>query len=121
MPWSETTAMDERLQFVADLRRGTEEMAVLCRRYSVSRKTGYKWLARYDAGGRPALRERSHASHSCPHRIAAEMAELLCAARVAHPSWGPIKLLAWLRPRHPDLAWPAASTAGDLLVRRGLV
>ncbi|MEJ7811749.1 MAG: hypothetical protein WKG32_15155 [Gemmatimonadaceae bacterium] len=40
MPWSEITAMDERLQFVADVRRGTEEMTVLCRRSGISRKTG---------------------------------------------------------------------------------
>lgn len=121
MPWQETSVMQVRQEFVTMAQHDGVSMAELCRRYGISRKTGYKWLARYDAGGRPALRERSHASHSCPHRIAAEMAELLCAARVAHPSWGPIKLLAWLRPRHPDLAWPAASTAGDLLVRRGLV
>ena len=51
MPWSETTPMDERLQFLADVRRGTDEMTVLCRRYGISRKTGYKWLARYTADG----------------------------------------------------------------------
>lgn len=49
------------------------------------------------------------------------MAELICAARQAHPSWGPGKLLDWLAPRHPRLRWPAVSTAGDLLARRGLV
>jgi hypothetical protein len=49
------------------------------------------------------------------------VAQLLCAAREAHPSWGPAKLLAWLVPRHPRVDWPAVSTAGDLLARRGLV
>jgi hypothetical protein len=96
-------------------------MTELCARYGVSRQTGYKWLARYDAGGRPALRARSHAPHACPHRVPDAVAELLCAARTAHPTWGPRKLLDWLRPRHPRVAWPAASTAGDLLKRRGLV
>jgi hypothetical protein len=43
------------------------------------------------------------------------------AARRQHRSWGPAKLLAWLRPRHAGVAWPAISTAGDLLARRGLV
>jgi transposase InsO family protein len=50
------------------------------------------------------------------------MAALLCATRRAHPSWGPIKLLDWLRPRHPKVRdWPAPSTVGDLLAREGLV
>jgi putative transposase len=50
-----------------------------------------------------------------------EVAAVICAARRQHPSWGPAKLLAWLRPRQPALDWPAVSTAGDLLARRGLV
>jgi hypothetical protein len=47
------------------------------------------------------------------------VAELLCAARAAHPTWGPAKLLDWLRPRHRGVDWPAVSTAGDLLARAG--
>ncbi|MHB1225253.1 MAG: leucine zipper domain-containing protein, partial [Gemmatimonadaceae bacterium] len=80
-------------------------------------KTGYKWLERYESGGRPALRERSHAPHRCTHRIPDEIAALICAARAAHPNRDPDKLLDWRRPRHPELSWPAVSTAGDLLAR----
>jgi len=121
MPWQETDPVNQRARFITDHRHGLYSMAELCARYGVSRKTGYKSLARYDAGGRPALRERSHAPHACPHRISDAVAELLCAARAAHPTWRPAKLLDWLRPRHPRVAWPAVSTAGDLLARRGLV
>jgi len=121
MPWQETDPVDQRERFITDHQHGLYSMAELCGRYGVSRKTGYKWLARYDAGGRPALRERSHVPHTCPHRVADDVAARLCAARQAPPSWGPIKLLAWLRVRHPGLAWPAPSTAGDLLARHGLV
>jgi putative transposase len=56
-----------------------------------------------------------------PHRIADDVAALICLARRQHPSWGPEKLLQWLALRHPDLALPAVSTAGDLLARKGLV
>ena len=89
MPWSETTPMDERLQFVADLRRGTEEMAVLCRRYGVSRKTGYKWRDRYAAEGAAGLAARSHAVHACPHATAPGAVDALCELRRRHPTWGP--------------------------------
>lgn len=49
------------------------------------------------------------------------MAAHICDARKTHPDWGPATLLDWLAARHPGLDWPAVSTAGDLLTRRGLV
>jgi putative transposase len=121
MPWLETAPMDQRAQFVRDHRLGCYAVTELCARYGISRKTGYKWLARFEAAGRAGLADRSRAPHTCPHRIPPEVAEAICAARRQHPAWGPAKLLAWLAPRRPDLALPAASTAGDLLARRGLV
>jgi transposase InsO family protein len=96
-------------------------MTELSARYGISRKTGYKWLARFEAEGRPGLADRSHAPHHCPHRIERAVAQLIVSARHAHPSWGPRKLVDWLAPRYPDVVFPAASTVGDLLARRGLV
>jgi transposase InsO family protein len=71
--------------------------------------------------GGPRCRSGATRRTTCPHRISDAVAELLCAARIAHPTWGPAKLLDWLRPRHRGIDWPAVSTAGDLLARRGLV
>ena len=118
MPWLETAPVNERTRFIADDRLGLYTTTELCARYNISRKTGYKWLARYHEDGRRGLTDRSHAPHHCPHRMAPEIAELLCAARRHHPDWGSGKLLDWLAPRHPEIAeaaWPAVSTAGDLL------
>jgi transposase InsO family protein len=122
MPWQEMSQMDRRLQFVTDYQRGFCSMTELCARAGVSRKTGYKWLARYDALGAAGLAERSHAPHACPHRIDEDIARLLLDARRAHPSWGPGKLLQYLSPRHGRISlWPAVSTVADLLKRHGLV
>jgi putative transposase len=121
MPWLETSPVEQRERFIRDHRAGLYMMTELCARYAVSRKTGYKWLERFDEAGRHGLQDRSRAPHQCPHRITKDVAAMLCAARRAHPSWGPAKLVAWLRPRYPSVAWPAISTAGDLLARRGLV
>jgi transposase InsO family protein len=121
MAWLETSPVEQREQFIRDHRVGLYTMAELCARYAVSRKTGYKWLARFEAAGRAGLQDRSRAPHHCPHRIAPEVAAVICAARRQHPSWGPGKLLAWLERRQPELELPAISTAGDLLARRGLV
>lgn len=114
--------MDERLRFVRDAFSDRFTMSELCARYGVSRRIGYKWLARYDAEGRPGLRDRSRAPHHCPHQTPSIITELLVAERTAHPHWGARKLLEVLRPRHPQIrTWPAPSTAADLLARRGLV
>ena len=121
MPWMETAPVEQRTQFIVDHRQGLYPMTVLCARYGISRKTGYKWLDRVEEHGRRGLADRSRAPHHCPHRIAEATAELICTARRKHPDWGAGKLLDWLAPRHPDRDWPAVSTAGDLLARRGLV
>jgi putative transposase len=114
--------MEERLQFVRDALSDRWNMSELCARYGVSRKIGYKWLARYEEEGRRGLTDRSRAPHHCPHKIADTMAELLVATREAHPFWGARKLLKVLRDRHPRTDdWPAPSTVADLLARRGLV
>jgi transposase len=113
--------MEERKQFIEDHRLGLYDMKELCDRYGVSRKTGYKWLERFEEEGRRGLANRSRAPHRCPHKISDEVASVICESRRKHPEWGPRKLLDWLQPRHPALELPAASTAGDLLARRGLV
>jgi putative transposase len=121
MPWKETAPVDERADFIADHRDGLYSTSELCARYGISRKTGYKWLNRFEELGRQGLVDQSRAPRHCPHRIGDAIAELLCSARRKHPDWGPGKLLDFLAPRHPGVAWPAVSTVGDLLARRGLV
>jgi putative transposase len=114
--------MDERLQFILDAQSDHFTMTKLCARYGVSRRIGYKWVARYAEEGKRGLVDRSRAPHSCPHKIRPVLAELLCEFRRSHPDCGARKLLKVLRGRHPEIEdRPAASTAADLLARRGLV
>src|SRR5215510_4006489 len=68
-----------------------------------------------------ALAARPATSGSRASKRAAASGCGIAAARRQHPSWGAGKLLTWLQPRHPGMDWPAVSTAGDLLARRGLV
>ncbi len=102
MPWRETAPVDERSRFIDAHRAGGFTMTELCARFGISRRIGYKWLARYDAEGRAGLHNRSRAPHRCPHRIDDATAALLCAARRKHRDWGPEKLLDWLRPVTPE-------------------
>ncbi len=120
MPWTMGQEA-ERRSFVEDV-DGEESFAELCRRAGISRKTGYKWKDRYEQEGIAGLRDRSRAPHSMPWALPKDMKQWLLDARIAHPKWGPRKLVAWLGRRHPRVtAWPALSTIGDLLQREGLV
>ena len=70
--------------------------------------------------GLEGLGDLSRAPHRHPNRVAGEVEEQVVSARQAHPTWGPKKLVAWLREREPGIKWPAASTAGNILERHGL-
>ena len=59
MPWSETTPMDQKMQFIADYLRGELGMTELCELYGIARKTGYKFVERYLRAGPEALEEGS--------------------------------------------------------------
>ncbi len=47
--------------------------------------------------------------------------QAIVEAKHKWPRWGPEKLLDWLQAKHPDVEWPAVSTAGAILKRVGLV
>jgi putative transposase len=129
MPWRKTEPVMERARFIALHLEGLYSMSELCTRFGISRKTGYKWLARYQREGLAGLEDQSRAPHSCPHRTAAKTEAALARARAAHPTWGPKKLLPFLARTQPELpsirtpvgALPARSTAGEVLKRQGLV
>jgi putative transposase len=121
MPWSETTCMSERARFVRLWSTEQYTMTELCAQFGISRKTGYKWAGRWVTEGPPGLVDRSRAPHSCPHRTEARCEQELVAQRQRHPRWGARKLLEVVSAAHPDWGWPAASTATELLKRRGLV
>lgn len=113
--------MTERLRMMLAVTSGELTMAAACRQAGVSRKTGYKWQARFAATGVAGLAERSRAPRRRPQTVAAAVREAIVARRAQHPTWGPKKLIASLRADDPATDWPAPSTAGDLLQRAGLV
>jgi transposase InsO family protein len=120
MPWREICPMDEKMRLVAAVLADEHSMSELCASLGVSRKTGYKWLLRYRAQGAAGLHELSRAPHRVPWAIAEAQAQAILALRYAQPSWGPRKLRAKLAQRKPQESWPAPSTIGELLHRRGL-
>ena len=121
MPWRGMSPVDLRLEFMNEYRSGLFSMIELADQYGISRKTAYKWVARYAAEGPSGLLDRSRRPRQSPDRTAPDVVAELVAARRRHPYWGARKLLAWLAQRQPDVAWPTRSTACDLLNRAGLI
>ena len=120
MPWTETCVMDERLRFIAACLEDGETISALCRQFGVSRKTGYRWLRRYEAEGVVGLRDRSRAPHTNSRALADEVVAEVLAVRYRHPSWGPRKVKAWLEDNKGTRGWPPASSIGNLFDRAGL-
>ena len=121
MPWKEASTMTERARFIADYERGLCSMTELCRRYGVSRTTGYKLLQRFYDEGPLACCDRSRRPKNYPTRTPQYIVDEIIEARRLHPTWGPKKLLVLLDRKHPDWPWPARSTAADILKRNGLI
>jgi putative transposase len=112
--------MDNRLAFIADALSGLFTMVDLCARYEISRKTGYKWLLRYEQEGVSGLMDRSRAPHVHGRATAPEIVAALLALKAERPRWGPRKLVARLGWLHPELDWPGHTAAGAILKRAGL-
>ena len=121
MPWSETSPMDQRTQFIADYLRDMLSVTELCQLYGVSRKTAYKWIDRYLRLGPAGLEERSRRPRHSPNETAPEIVAAFLEARRRHPSWGGKKLLTIVHKRHPRWDLPGRSTVCDILSRHGMV
>ena len=121
MPWRESCAMDERVNFISDHRSGMWTMTELCERYEVSRQTGYKWLDRYRLEGAAGLMDRSHAPHVHGRATPQSVVDAIVELRRERPTWGPRKIIGKLEDRQPGIEWPSPSTAGEILKRANLI
>lgn len=112
--------MDQRVAFIADWLRDEWSMTELAERYTISRKTAYKWVNRYQTDPIAGLADQSRAPHAHGRRTPAEVAAVIVALRRRYPRWGPKKLRAILAEQTPTRVWPAASTMGEVIRRERL-
>src|SRR5260370_27038513 len=108
MVWTETCAVDERMRFVIAAEKHEEAFAAICRRFGVSRRVGYKWLARYEEAGVEGLLDRSRAPLHRSQTIAEGIAERCLAVRRAHPTPGAGRGGALVQQRATEAELPAA-------------
>jgi transposase InsO family protein len=121
MPWNKVEPMDEKIRFISDYLNRVFTFTELCDRYKISRKTGYKWVHRYEEAGASGLEDRARIPRRCPHKTPDAVEEAILEIRRKHPRWGAKKILAMLRrQRQPD-PLPNKTTVANILKRHGCV
>ena len=121
MPWKVELLMDQKTQFISEYIRDSLSFADLCQPYHISRKTGYKWIARYRCEGPAGLVDRSRRPHSSPDQTPESLRLAIIDARRRHPSWGAKTLLKLLERKVPHQPWLSRSTIYEILKRERLV
>lgn len=117
MPWRKTDLKTERMRFIVEGEQIGRNMAALCRKFGVSRKTGYKWLQRFrEVGSLDGLDDLSRRPHHSPNRTSEAIEERVEELRLS-TGWGGKKLCILLAREEIQLA---ASTIDRIIQRRGL-
>lgn len=118
MPWRESTLMSERSEFVVFARAPGANVSELCRRFGISRKTGYKWLQRTLGG--LEVHDCSRRPRNSPRQTAPGVEAHVLAVRHRYPFYGGRKIRSMLG-REGIERPPAASTITAILDRNGLL
>lgn len=120
MGWKRVTIMFQRKEFVTLAMQGEVTFTELCRRFGISRKTGYKFVRRYREEGVEGLRDRSRRPGGSPNATPPGTERLILDLRDRHPAWGGRKL----KRRAEDTGHegvPSPSTITQILRRNGKI
>jgi putative transposase len=121
MPWKDVKPMDEKLLFIADYKRQVSSFSQLCSQYGISRKTGYKWVERYQVGGFEALEAQSRRRHSHNERIPFAIEQMVIELRQSRGTPGPKKIQIQLLDQLNDEDIPSRTTIYNILKRANLI
>lgn len=114
--------MEKRKEFVLKALSRTAPIAQLCDEYGISRKTGYKWIARFKQQGFDGLVDETRRPNGSPLETTAEITLEIIRQRQLHPTWGARKIQRVIeRGLKPDAKAPSERTVGRVLKRSRLV
>jgi len=108
---------DQRKEF-AQAAMCCSNFSSLCREFGITRRTGRKWVERYESG--ETLVDRSRRPHNTPTRTPEEVELLVLATRAENPGWGAKTIHGVLmREGHQNL--PCVKTVNNILNRYGCI
>jgi putative transposase len=119
MPWKDHRLERQRLLLIRDREEGSS-ISELAEMYELSRKTVYKWLARYEEMGVGGLADASRRPHRSPGQLSAEVESAIVEAR-RRWKWGPRKLRIKLCQQDEERVWPGISAIAAVLKSKGLI
>lgn len=120
MPWKAVDIMSLREEFASLACQEDANISLLCERFGISRKTGYKLLSRVATEGQRGLADRSRRPLNSPARTRPEIETRVIELRQQHPAWGARKLHRRLLDLgHEDI--PSPSTITRILQRHNLI
>jgi transposase InsO family protein len=112
--------MSLREEFVRLAKQREVSFSELCERYEVSRKTGYKWMERFESQGSVGLADLSRRPHNCPKQLTHGEESPIVKLREGHRVWGARKIRRLLKEQAVKRI-PSTSTIGRVLHRHGLI
>lgn len=120
MPFQTRTIMTSREEYVKQATKDNSNISELCKRFGISRTTGYKWLRRFETYGVDGLRDKSKSPRHSPNKTPKKIEELVVSLRDEQPAWGARKIHKILGNRgHNGL--PSVSTTHTILKRHGRI
>jgi transposase len=126
MPFTELSIMSQRLEFCILASNPGSNLSDLCRRFKITRRTGYKWLLRYQDNGLLGLEDQSRRPVNYPNQVSAYIDEYVVRLRRDDPEWGAKKLHKIIN-NHKEQGMysyptvPCKTTITKILKRNGLV
>lgn len=120
MAWGEAKVEDKRKEFIYKFEEKIHSFTGLCRQYEISRPTGYKWVERFKEEGLEGLHDKSRAPSHQAFKTDDILVQQIIGLRIQQPTWGPKKVLGYLKRHYPNTAWPSTTTIGNIFDRNGL-
>lgn len=122
MPWRELKPMDLKVMFIAEYLSEKHSFSRLCQDYQISRKTGYKWVERYELEGPSGLDERSRRRHNQTYVVPLVVRQAIIELRsIGETTPGPKKIQNDLMKRFPGQDPPSKTTIYNILKAADLI
>ncbi len=123
MPVMETTAMDQKKEFILLWKSGQYSFSHLCREFNITRTTGYRYVEKYEKWGMEGLKNQPTIPHHIPSKTPKAIEDAIIKIRTTKETknWGASKILWKLEKEGVYEKLPARSTVSLILKRNGLI
>lgn len=121
MPWKDTTAMEQKVEFIHEWLSDNYTITELCKAFEISRPTAYRMIYNYERMGIEGLLDRSKAPRNHPNKTKKAIEDKVVELKGEHKHWGAKKLHKLLYNDFTAEEIPVILTVHNILLRNGLV